>query len=47
MADMGRTISVDLWLWRRLHVLDMFSICVREKSRPFGDVVDLHDGSGL
>jgi hypothetical protein len=47
MADMGRTISVDLQLWRRRHVLDMFSVCVREESRPFGDVVDLDGGSGL
>jgi hypothetical protein len=25
----------------------MFSVCVREESRPFGDVVDLDGGSGL
>jgi len=25
----------------------MFSICLREESRPFGDVVDLDGGSGL
>jgi hypothetical protein len=35
MADVGRTLSVDLELWRKHHVLSLFSICLREESRAF------------